>query len=219
MCKMCTDLYSDPRLNPRLAMDKSKVWKPGQTIGITFLGGTQTQKDLTIRFAEEWLLYANLRFDWVGLLEGANIRIAFQKGKGSWSYVGRDALSINVPDPTMNFGWLEDETDDDEWSRTVKHEFGHMLGCVHEYQSPAAGIKWDLPALYKYYWETQSWSKEQVDFNIVQKYNRNISNTEFDRESIMLYPIDQRFTLDQFEVGWNRQLSDTDKRFISEIYP
>ena len=218
MFRICTDLYADPRLSLRLAVDRSKMWTPGQEIRIAFLDGTNIQMDKTVEYAEKWLKYANLHFEWV-MGKKAQIRISFQRGKGSWSYVGKDALSIANPNkPTMNFGWLDNATPDEEWSRTVIHEFGHMLGAVHEHLSPASGIKWDKTFVYSYYWQTQNWSKDQVDLNIFQKYDKNISNTEYDPESIMHYPIDKSMTLDGYSVGWNRVLSEQDKDFIREIY-
>ena len=50
---------------------------------------------------------------------------------GSWSAVGTDALIERYfppYQPTMNFGWLKDDTDDQEYERVVVHEFGHVLG-------------------------------------------------------------------------------------------
>jgi hypothetical protein len=223
--KTCTDLYANPYVAPRLAVDRSKRWIPGQTIQISFLNGSNYQVLKTMDIASTWLHYANLYFGWNTLqMDDRNgrsdVRISFKRGDGSWSYVGIDALTISDQrQATMNFGWLYDETPEEEWERVVLHEFGHMLGAIHEHQSPATNIKWDKPLLYQYYWETQGWSKEQVDYNIISKYNKGISNTEFDRESIMLYPVEQKFTLDDFEVGWNRQLSDRDKGFIAEMYP
>lgn len=219
--KTCACLESTPGLRPRLAVDTSVTWNPGQLIVIGFVDGTEYQQYKVIDIASEWLHYANLYFEWRPLrdIHRPFIRISFRRGKGSWSYLGRDSLLVDSGRPTMNFGWLNESTPDEEWDRVVLHEFGHMLGAIHEHQSPAAGIKWDKPLLYQYYWETQGWSKEQVNNNIIRRYDKNISNTEFDRDSIMLYPVDQRFTLDGYSVGWNRKLSDKDKGFIAEVYP
>ena len=65
-----------------------------------------------------------------------------------------------------------------------------------------------------------NWSKADVDFNLFERYSQHITQfTQFDRESIMLYPVPNQFTIGDFEVGWNTRLSATDKQFIGTIYP
>ena len=99
------------------------------------------------------------------------------------------------------------------------HEFGHALGCLHEHQSPVAGINWDKPAVYEYCEALNPpWDKEYVDKNIFEIYNTNQTLfTPFDPTSIMIYPIPKGLTTDGFEVGWNSELSQTDKDFIKEM--
>jgi hypothetical protein len=59
-----------------------------------------------------------------------------------------------------------------------------------------------------------------VDFNLFRKYNKLLTQfTEFDPRSIMLYAIPNNLTIGDFEVGWNRELSDMDKAFIGAMYP
>lgn len=221
--KTCTLLQRDQRIAPRLAVLNRSMWEPGQTISIGFLDGSPHQQGMVVKYAVEWLEYTNLQFEFFHAAKSVlecEVRIDFRRNAGSWSYLGKQALAqTNPTQPTMNFGWLHEGTPDEEFRRVVQHEFGHMLGAIHEHQSPAAGIKWDKPVVYQYYWQTQRWSKEQVNENIFMRYDEDISNTEFDRESIMLYPIPQNFTLDDYEVGWNTGLSQTDKEFISEMYP
>jgi tyrosinase len=55
---------------------------------------------------------------------------------------------------------------------------------------------------------------------LFQRYSQDITQfTEFDRESIMLYPIPNDLTIGDYEVGWNTALSACDKEFIGTIYP
>ena len=116
---------------------------------------------------------------------------------------GTDSLGIPTDDPTMNFGWLTNSSSEQVYSNVVLHNFGHMLGLIHEHQSPNAEIPWDKEAVYRYYLENQGWGTEQVDSNLLRKSRSDDypSYREFDVDSIMMYPIDNEFTEGDFEVG------------------
>jgi len=207
------------RPRPALAALTGKLWKTGRTLRVGFLDGDLAVQERVAKYAHEWTRHANLTFSFESGAD-AEIRISFAQ-PGSWSYVGVDALSVPAGRPTMNLGWLSASTDDEEFSRVVIHEFGHALGCIHEHQSPAAGIPWNKPAVYEFYSGPPNyWSKQQVDTNIFERYSEEITQfSRFDRKSIMLYPIPLALTLDGFEIGWNNKLSATDKRYIAALYP
>jgi hypothetical protein len=135
--------------------------------------------------------------------------------------VGTDALVIPLSQPTMNFGWLTRATPNDEYARVVTHEFGHALGFIHEHQNPATDIPWDKEAVYSFYAGPPNfWTREQVDINLFTRYSADITQfSDFDPASIMLYPIPNEFTIGDFEVGWNKAPSETDKRFSASLYP
>ncbi|WP_218780913.1 hypothetical protein [Paenibacillus amylolyticus] len=42
----------------------------------------------------------------------------------------------------MNFGWFDQDTEESEFERTVMHEFGHALGCIHEHQTCPSTLGW-----------------------------------------------------------------------------
>jgi hypothetical protein len=114
---------------------------------------------------------------------------------------------------------LYDWTAENVFKRTVLHEFGHVLGCLHEHQNPSAGIKWNKPAVYEYYLKL-GWVKADVDENVFESYDCDLTQfSEFDRHSIMLYAIPSRFTTNGFSVDWNDDLSEMDKEFIARAYP
>jgi serralysin len=145
--------------------------------------------------------------------------VAFVADGSSWSALGTECLRADLfPNQTMNLGWLTDETDDDEFSRVVTHEFGHALGCIHEHQNPDADIPWNTDAVYRYYAETQGWDKATVDQNMFRKWADTLHST-FDKESIMLYAVPKELTMGGYEVGWNRHLSEKDKAYIGTVYP
>ena len=202
-----------------LAALTAKLWKPGRTLRVRFLDGDPVIQQRLQPFAQIWSQFADIKFTF-GNDPDAEIRVSFAQ-QGSWSYIGTDALSIPKNQPTMNFGWLTQATGDDEYSRVVTHEFGHAIGCIHEHQNPAADIPWDKPKVYAYYkGPPNNWTQEQVDVNLFQRYSADITQfSQFDTQSIMLYPIPKDFTIGGFEVGWNKVLSPTDKQFINTLYP
>ncbi len=202
-----------------LAFVTRKLWKPGMTLRVRFLDGDPVIQERLQPFAHVWSKYANLKFAF-GNDPDAEIRITF-KQRGSWSYIGTDALGIPKNQATMNFGWLTRTTSDQEYSRVVTHEFGHAIGCIHEHQSPGASIPWDKPVVYRYYaGPPNNWTQQQTDVNLFQTYDRTQTQfSAFDPQSIMLYPIPNDFTIGDFEVGWNNALSTVDKQFVGTIYP
>ena len=204
---------------PFMAMMTGKKWKNGRTLRVRFLDGQPAVQAKVKRFAQEWEKFANIKFDFGNDPDG-EIRISFEQ-EGSWSYIGVDATTIPRKEPTMNFGWLQADTPDDEYSRVVIHEFGHALACIHEHQSPGAEIPWDKEAVYRYYMgPPNNWSESEVDLNLFQRYGQEVTQfTKFDPKSIMLYPIPNEFTVGDFEVGWNRELSAMDREFVAAIYP
>ena len=203
----------------RIAILTGKKWENGRTLRVSFMDGDSAVQSKVEQFARQWSQFANVKFAF-GPNSNAEIRVSF-KDRGSWSYIGTDALSVGKSKPTMNYGWLTPTTSDNEYSRVVLHEFGHALGCIHEHQHPEAGIPWDTETVYRYYMgPPNNWTKEKVDINIFQKYSSGITNfSEFDRASIMLYAIPNSLTVGDFEVGWNRALSATDKEFMGTMYP
>lgn len=211
----------------KLALLTGKRWAnfaAGKTLKVLFLDGSDVQKAKTRQFAVEWCDYANVKFDFNGGSD-AEIRVSFKTDPGSsWSAVGTDCLSrpdFPLGQPTMNFGWLEEDTEDVEWRRVVVHEFGHALGCIHEHSNPKGGIRWNLPAVYKYFsGPPNNWSKEEIDSNVIEKYSIDQLNaSKFDRKSIMLYQFPGALIVGGVATPLNTDLSAMDKKFIAEWYP
>ena len=206
-------------LAPQLVLLTQYRWKTGRTLNIGFYDADFRVKEKVIKYAREWEKYANIKFNFIDDVNQADIRISFVTG-GSWSYIGTIALVIDKDKPTMNYGWLTPDTPNDEYSRVVIHEFGHMLGLVHEHMHPEAGIPWDKEKTYDYY-ANLGWDKEQVDRNLFARYSRDKTQySEHDPDSIMHYPVPKELTIDgSFEVGYNRVLSDMDKYYVQQLYP
>ena len=211
----------NPQLDIRATVLVNSLWQNGRTLRVRFLDGIPVVQQKVRQVALRWTQHININFEF-GNDPDAEIRIAFVPDGRSWSVIGTGALVVAKDKPTMNFGWLTANSSDDEYSRVVLHEFGHALAMPHEHQHPENGIPWNKEAVYAYYMgPPNNWSKAQVDSNLFAKYDKSMTKfSEFDKESIMLYPIDEAFVTDpSFAVGLNDKLSARDIEFMSKIYP
>jgi hypothetical protein len=205
----------------RAALLRGYKWPIGSTITVKFLEGAKSLQERVQKVAEEWTGgdMAKITFR-VTDDDDADIRIAFQQGNGSWSYLGTDCRRIPRNEHTMNYGWLSSTSPDRELRPVVLHEFGHALGLIHEHQNPNRPIKWNKTAVYEdLQGPPNNWTKAQVDRNMFKKYDPDaLESTETDPLSIMMYPIPKAWTIDDFSAGFNTKLSATDRKFIQENY-
>jgi hypothetical protein len=208
----------------RMAVIRSKRWPPGTELRCRFLDGSAKMKNKVRTLAKEWEKYANIKLKFV-TSAAAEIRISFYADPGSWSAVGRDALNaayFPAHQPTMNFGWVRDDSDPDEDRAVVLHEFGHALGCIHEHQAPTFSRKWNEAAVMKYFQGPPNyWDVEGIRQNVLLKYSpTGISATKFDPKSIMLYAFDAALFADGLgPTNENTKLSPLDTTMIRQMYP
>jgi len=208
----------------RMAVITSKKWGPGFNLRCRFLDGSAKMQKKVRSLAKEWEKHANVTLKFVA--KGpAQVRISFYADDGSWSAVGRDALNASyfpLHQPTMNFGWVRDDSDPVEDRAVILHEFGHALGCIHEHQSPTFDRKWDKDAVMKYFKGPPNyWDEEAIRDNVLIKYSpKGIKATRFDPKSIMLYSFDAELFSDGLgPTNENSQLSSTDRTMIKQMYP
>jgi len=221
---ICTEMYADDHelMKTEAALMKYRMWANGQTIRVKFMNGDSYLQSKVIQYSSQWLQYVNLKLQFVQPEEAADVRVAFNWNgdPGSWAYVGTDCKYIPEDMPTMNYGWLNQNTSEAEFSRVILHEFGHVLGLIHEHQSPSATIPWDTEKVYQYYQTTQGWGPETVDANIFFRYDRSQTNfSNFDSKSIMLYAVPSTLTTNGFSTSTNYRLSDVDIYFTGQMYP
>jgi hypothetical protein len=208
---------ADPEATPRRLM---KLWDVGRTLRISFLDGEPLVRKKVASVAQRWTRHANLNFDF-GSHREPDVRVSF-KQPGSWGCQGTECLEFPADNPNVNFGWLNKSTSDEEYSRMVLHEFGHVLGLIHEQANPNANIPWDKAAVYRFFEGPPNfWTREQVDVNLFQKENLppGIEYREFDPASVMMLPIPAELTQGKLTVGLNTRLSASDKRLARKLYP
>jgi len=208
----------------RMAVVSSKKWGSGFTLRCRFLDGSAKMQTKVRTIAKGWEKYANIKLKFV--TQGPEeIRISFYADAGSWSAVGRDALNTSyfpIHQPTMNFGWVRDDSDAVEDKAVILHEFGHALGCIHEHQAPTFDRKWNTAAVMKYFQGPPNfWDADAIKSNVLSKYSaKGIKATKFDPESIMLYAFDaDLFSDGRGPTNENVQLSATDQGMIKQMYP
>lgn len=197
-------------------------WQPGTQVSVAFLEGDSGLQSRVAGVAQEWTgpQMANVELKFVDSSD-ADVRIAFQQGNGSWSYLGTMCQQRPASEPTMNYGWLTPDSDDGELRRVVLHEFGHALGLIHEHQNPNRPISWNRAAVIAdLSGPPNNWDEVTIENNMFKHYDADeLSSTPVDSQSIMMYPIPAAWTTDGFSAGMNRELSQTDKGFIRNAYP
>lgn len=207
----------------KMALITGKKWQDGKTLGVHFMNGTSAQIAKVKEIANEWRRFADIGFNFSASKSTAEIRVAFKfdGDTSSWSYIGNDCLGIAKSLPTMNYGWLENDTVEEEWRRVVLHEFGHALGAIHEHQNPKGGIQWNEKAVYAFFGGPPNfWSKDETFTNVLQKYSLNQLNaSNYDPDSIMLYAFDGALIVGGQGTKHNTKLSIGDKKFINTQYP
>jgi Astacin (Peptidase family M12A) len=205
---------------PRAAVVRMKLWQNGRRLKVKFIDGLPEVQTKVAAIAKEWEAVANIGLDFV-TTGATDIRVSFAEKGFSWSAVGTDASTVPASKATVNFGWLDPNTDLREYQRVVRHEFGHTLGMIHEHQNPAAQgqLPWDKPKVYAYYAQ-QNWTPAAVDSNIFDVYSEDSTNhTTFDKDSIMEYAIPDSLTIGSYAIGWNTALSPMDIDFMTKQYP
>lgn len=196
-----------------VAATKDRRWAPGEAISVYFLEGASNKHDAFMDIAKEWFREGiSLRLEKVANAKDANIRVAFQPNINQ-SYVGTENRLIDSSKATLN---VADVTPD-----RVLHEFGHALGLAHEFTHPDMNFQWIKEEVYQDYMTEYKWEKEKVDQWVFEKFSPDRCEviTDFDKRSVMVYPIRKNWTTSHVEIQIPSQLSAGDLETIQRIYP
>jgi len=191
-----------------------KLWLPGSVLRVRFLDKNPSFERTVRRYLPLWSVYANIKFEFSNDKD-AEVRVAFQDGGGNWAYIGPDCLDIPIDQPTANFSFL------DPPEASVLHEFGHVLGLLHEHNHPT-GMKWNKEAVYKSMsGPPNHWDKATTDEQFFTRWSPSAfpGKKAFDPLSVMAYPMPKEWTGLEMEFGHKDSLSQGDKEFVEQLYP
>ena len=194
----------------------TKYWRHWAQLTVVFLDNPSTQlREEIQKLATDLVSYINVSFKFVGGTQG-NIRIKTNTDIAA-SEIGTDALLRKKDEPTMYLGCGLDHPD---FKSTVLHEFCHALGLHHEHLHPEANIPWNREKVYAFYKKHYDFDKELVDQNVFPPLDsRSTIHIEYDKNSIMHYPVEKELTDGKLEISRNHNLSYKDKYFLLHTYP
>jgi hypothetical protein len=171
----------------------------------------------------------NLKFKWDVPQEESDVRIMFCCGKTAWSVIGTEALNISKSQPTMNLGWLDTQENYDfpqaaGTGAVILHEFGHLLGMIHEHSRSDVPFKWNKNKVNNTIQKDDNWSKEEINQQIFVPIEKGsgenqFNGSQYDPKSIMHYWFPADFFVPPTKIHRATKLSVLDKKWISKKYP
>lgn len=225
----------------RAAFKKESLWPKKYVIKIGFMKNTYTSRetqslvdpeysDEKVSFVKQIVKeklepYIDLTFQWDVPLAESDVRISFNHKLGAWSTVGTESRTVPKNEPTMNIGWLDSDTDYDDKAYkgtgiVVLHEFGHMLGMIHEHSRADRDLEWNKEYIYNILKQPpNNWDKDMVDAQIFTSDSVDSFNgSEYDKTSMMHYFFDEKFFKNKPNLIKVKDLSTLDKEWLLKIY-
>lgn len=198
----------------------SRLWPVGSTINIAFLDGSEEDRRLVRSTALEWAEQANVTFSFVADVEASEARITFREPLGT--YLGTDCLARPKSEPSMRLGLALQVSDTEEQRFLILHDFGHLLGLIHEHQAPNAKLPWKWEEVYgASSGPPNYWTRQAADLNLRPVANPPAAykSKPFDPRSVMMYKFPDEWLETPLSGKPSGRLSDGDIDFIRRLYP
>jgi len=207
----------------KIAALTTKYWGAGGVkLGVGFMEtATAELRRRILLHMNAWGAFGNVQFSEASRLL-ADVRIAFTRGEGYYSYLGPDCRLVPTNEKTMNLDSFTAKTPEGEYRRVVRHETGHVLGFPHEHMRTALVARIDPAKAYAYFLKTQGWKKSVVDQQVLTPISEALVkglHTEEDQDSIMCYRLPGTITRDGLPVRGGDDIDEKDGQFCSRIYP
>ncbi|OTA91442.1 hypothetical protein M434DRAFT_13145 [Hypoxylon sp. CO27-5] len=200
-----------------LSFHRPSLWPNGSRIRVRFSGGTADLRARVQAYVQWWSAYANITFVFIDS-GPSEVRVTFNPADGAWSVLGTQNLQRSQDQPTMNLNFTA-ATPPERVRSVILHEFGHVLGAIHEHQSPLAQVPWDRPEVYAHF-NALGNSNAWIDNNVLsQPFPESEIDADADVHSIMIYAYPPSLTTDGSWVDWTNTLSARDYQRIAMIYP
>jgi hypothetical protein len=202
-------------------MLRGSYWPNGSRIRVAFRGGSPDINQHVIEHANAWSRWANICFVPAASMGECDVLVGYDQ-PGYWSLIGPAPQVARSGQTTVNLqGFDSGRMPESEWTRVVRHEFGHTLGAEHEQQRPEVVARLDPAKCYAYFAATQGWDRATVDAQILAPLDMAAMDetaSEDDR-SIMMYWFDGRLTKDGQPIVGGADIDESDRKFIATIYP
>jgi hypothetical protein len=229
-------------------------WEPGRILRVCLFGGNDVVATLIREAGAEWNQYSSVKLDfgppgaWYNCLAPQRgyfqIRIGFSS-RGYWSALGNDSETRFDPlSPSMNFEGFNFLYSPSRMQAgeapskahpyhigTIKHEFGHALGLLHEHQNPTLDcykeLKWTGPGnVYQYFAGPPNfWTADQVQRNLgfIGQTDPDYVAGAADPKSVMMYSLPSavfiKGSASPCFVSPNNAISAKDRQIVARIYP
>jgi hypothetical protein len=233
-------LNNEEFFHTRAVFQNNSIWPPNSNIKVTFvLDDSECGITIDTDGWEDWVQtvieqnlapLVDINWTWGVSPSDANLTITYKPCSGSFTsgvgYLGSVDTMHNI-----QFGNLDWNKEHDcalgtcppcstNTGAVVMHEFGHLMGMVHEQHSPDRPFTFNNQAAQKYFGgPPNNWTDQQIYNQVLAKYNWSQYNgSSYDPKSIMQYLIPCDIFIKGPALNCNVGYSKLDKYWLRKKY-